>query len=118
MLTQAFTPLFQSVCQLANSICLAIGVGNTTTALPAGWLGSSNQVRIYNSSTTAIAFINFGKTQAEAAAAIPIVGTPAAGFAVAPNEDMTISVPPQAAFIGVIGSVANGFLYVSCGEGV
>jgi uncharacterized protein len=83
----------------------------------AGANAGALQWRFYNSGT-AIAFVNWAPTQALAVAVIPVDGTPAAGFVVAPGEDAVFTVSPNAQWLGVIGSAANGTLYVIPGEGM
>ena len=116
MLMQAFAPLAAANSTFANSIAVNAALTNTATALPVT-SQSANQVRIANLSGGAIAVV-FGQTAAQAVAVFPTNGAPANGLVMAVNSIEVFTVPPQAAYIGIIGLVAAGTVYVTQGEGV
>lgn len=117
MLMQAFAPVPGSNGTFGNSAAITVGVANVATALPLGANQSATQLRVYNTSSAAVA-ITPGQTAATAVAVFPTSGTPANGYVIAPGEDCIVSIPPQAAFLGVIGLAANGTVYITQGEGV
>jgi hypothetical protein len=116
MLMQAFAPLAAANSTFANSIAVSAALANVATALP-GVSQSANQIRVVNLSGGAIA-INFGQTAAQAVAVFPTSGSPAAGYVMPVNSIEVFTVPPQVAYIGIIGLVASGTVYVTQGEGV
>jgi hypothetical protein len=118
-IVQAFTPLPDSDNAdggFGDTIAITIGAANVATLITTA-TQSFTQWRFYNSGT-AIAFVSPGLTAALAVAIIPTSGTPANGFPIAPGEDCILTVPPNSSYLGVIGSAANGTLYVTVGEGV
>ena len=116
MLMEAFAPIPSSTGGFSNTTAITItGTAATTTIAPAQQ--SSSQWRLWNNGSNTC-FVNVGPVGAVTAAVIPVSGTPANGFPIAPGEDFIVTVPPQASAISVIGSAAGGTLYVTVGEGV
>ena len=113
----AFQPVTTANAVFGNSIAVTIAASNTTAALPFSTnYGSS--LRVYNASSVTIA-ITTGNTAATAVAVFPTNGTPAAGMVIAPGAVEVFTIPPNAAFVGVIGASAQTPLaYFTQGEGV
>jgi hypothetical protein len=112
---QAFQPIPGAAGGLLNTIAITIGIASATAALPQT-VQSTTGLRFYNSGT-AIAFVNVGQTAALASAVVPASGAPAQGIPIGPGLERVINVPPQTGFVGVIGSAANGTLFITQGEG-
>jgi hypothetical protein len=114
---QAFQPVTTTNAVFGNSIAVTIAATNTTAALPFT-INNGSSLRVYNSSSVAIA-ITTGISAATAVAVFPVNGTPAAGLVIAPGGVEVFTIPPNAAFVGVIGASASGSLaYFTQGEGL
>jgi len=112
----AFAPVAATNATFGNSIAVTISGSNTTAALPFA-VNQGKQLRCYNAGTAAIA-ITTGTNTTTAVAVFPTNGSPANGYVIPAGAVEVITIPDQAAFIGVIGAVAGGLAYFTQGEGV
>lgn len=112
----AFAPVAATNATFGNSIAVTIAASNTTAALPFT-INQGKQLRVYNAGSASIA-ITTGTTAATAVAVFPINGTPAIGYVIPAGAIEVITIPDQAAFVGVLGAAAGGLAYLTMGEGV
>lgn len=77
----------------------------------------SNQVQIYNASTTAVAFVAFG-TATGVTASVGTSGTSTSDYPVAPGALVVVTVPLNTRYAAVILSSSTGSVYLTPGQGL
>lgn len=102
----------------SNNLTFALSVtgSNSQATTPAGFTQGGAVAQIYNSGSVTVQVV-FGV--GAQTAALPVPGTPAAGYIIAPGALMCVGIPANADSFAAIGAGAGpSVIYVTRGDGV